>query len=629
MLKYLGILSLVLLFFISCQSTRQEALIPIENFFSTPEKSHFQVAPNGKYIAYLEKSERGQNIFLKDLSNEKLSKQLTTFEDQKVSSFYWGSNEELIFSIDDIQTHTVQLYVVDVKTASVRNILPTTKGKMRWISPSKINDRSIIVALNERDSTFFDVYKISLTGKPKEMIIRNPGNMIQWYTAGSGDIHLAWTSDSIEESLLYRPHVNAPFKEVERNDFTESIVPLGYVKSSTTLIYALSNINRDKYALVEYNVAEGKEVRKLYEHPQVDLEASGYSVQLQEMLYSAYITDKEEKIFFNAKVEKLYAAIADELEGFQFKVIDRDSALTKIVIRTYTDVNPGAIYYYDVADKELHKLADNYPKLQNYKLATMEPIAYQSRDGQTIHGYLTFPVSGARKNLPVIVMPHDGPHRRDVWGFQPNVQFLANRGYAVFQMNYRGSVGYGKMFWSAGFKQWGGKIQEDILDGVDWLVASGVADKHKIGIFGEGFGGYAALFAACFQSSKFKCAASISGYTNLFTYFRDVPPFFKPYLQKFYQVIGNPTTESDLFKAISPVFHADKVSIPVFLVQGGKDRYNSVTDANLFVQKIQQNKVPVTYLLMDDEGKRFKNDAHIIQSYQELENFLKVNLGNK
>ncbi|MNN08628.1 Prolyl oligopeptidase family protein [compost metagenome] len=222
----------------------------------------------------------------------------------------------------------------------------------------------------------------------------------------------------------------------------------------------------------------------------------------------------------------------------------------------------------------------------------------------------------------MVVLPHDGPNGREVWGFDNEAQFLANRGYLVFQMNYRGSTGFGKKFWTAGFKEWGGKIQDDITDGVKWLIKEGIADRERVAIVGKGFGGYSALHAACFNSDLYKCAVSYSGYTNLFTYFRDIPPYFKSYVQKMYQVVGNPIREAELFKNISPVFHSDKVKIPVLLVQGGKDRFSSVTDANQFVQKLKNNNIPVQYILKEDEDRTFKRDENVFGYYNELERFL-------
>ncbi len=291
------------------------------------------------------------------------------------------------------------------------------------------------------------------------------------------------------------------------------------------------------------------------------------------------------------------------------------------VVRVFSDIHAGETYYYNRRTKVLDLLNEENPKLKNIPFNPMEEVEFLSRDNKNIHAYITYP-KGRKKNIPVVVLVHDGPNRRAEWGFDPEVQFLANRGYAVFQVNYRGSIGYGKDFWSAGFKEWGGKIQSDITDGVAWLIHQGIADKNRIAIMGTGFGGYSALYAAAFNPSLYKCAISSSGYSNLFTYFREIPPHLKHYVQLFYRIIGNPESESELFQSISPIFHADKVRIPVLFFQGGLDKYSSVTDANQFVGKLKGNGIPVRYFFKKDEGKRFKNEENIVEYYMEIENFL-------
>ncbi len=223
-------------------------------------------------------------------------------------------------------------------------------------------------------------------------------------------------------------------------------------------------------------------------------------------------------------------------------------------------------------------------------------------------------------------MPHGGPDSRNSWGYNSEVQFLANRGYAVFQVNYRGSKGYGKKFWIAGFKQWGGEMQNDITDGVRWLISQKVADPTRIGIYGSSFGGYSALHGLCFRPSLYKCGASYSGLTNLFTYLKDIPPYYRPYLQMYYETVGNPEVDADYFRAVSPVFHTDKIRSPVLIAQGARDPRVNMNETNQFVKELKKRKVPVTYILKEDEGHFFKNAENKLEFYRELEKFLDKNL---
>ena len=262
-------------------------------------------------------------------------------------------------------------------------------------------------------------------------------------------------------------------------------------------------------------------------------------------------------------------------------------------------------------------------------MCEMKPINYTSRDGLKINGYLTLPQNTEAKNLPLIVLPHNGPGQRNTWGYNAEVQFFANRGYAVMQINYRGSTGYGKNFYAAGFKQWGGKIQDDIDDGVKWLIREKVANPKKIAIYGTGFGGYIALSAAIKSPQLYKCAASNSGVLNLFSYLNSIPPYFKSNLQMFYEIVGNPITEADYMSQVSPLFHADKINIPIFITQNIKDPRINANDALRLVKELKKRNVPVTYFEKEDSHFVSKREESRQKVYSALEQFLDSNLKKK
>ncbi|MEJ5054744.1 S9 family peptidase [Sphingobacterium sp. MYb382] len=614
----------VLLAFVSCGKKQgASSLIPVENFFVKPEKSNFKLSPDGSRIAYLGIDDHCKNIFILDLNDRRKSKQLTYQSDMNVQYFFWASDSMLVFSNAHSSTDSLRMYAIGVDNEVQKQIIPTKKAKLRWLAPQKLMDDYLLVSLNDRDSSVFDLYKVFVDGRAPQLVTQNPGNVSNWFASPDGKVRLAVTSDSVQESLLYRAGEQDPFKQVAVTDYQTIIEPIGFVKNSSTNIYALSNKNRDKLALVEYNCTTGDEERVIYSNEEVDLESSGYSHYLQELIYSSYTIDRGEKYFFNTTFKKQFENLSTQFKGQSIDIIDTDNAMQNWIVRIATDVNPGGIYHYDVRTNEAHLLSETNPKLGETPLAPKQAINFQSRDGLTLHGYLTYPATGGKDDLPVVVLVHDGPYRRETANYDPEVQFLANRGYLVFQLNYRGSSGYGKKFWAAGFKQWGGKIQTDIIDGVTWLIHQGIVDKNKVAIMGTGFGGYSALHAATYNSSFYKCAISMSGYTNLFTYLKEIPPYQQQYAKLFYKIIGNPVKEYDMFKAISPVFHADKVKIPVLFAQGGKDAYSSLMDANQFVQRLKNNNIPVRYLYREEEGRRFRNEENVVNYYQEVETFLK------
>ncbi|WP_090604428.1 S9 family peptidase [Parapedobacter koreensis] len=591
-------------------------IIPVEDFFSEPEKTNFKISPNGKYIAYLNNYGGQKNIYVLEPDKVGQEQRITSETELGIQSYFWGNDNELIFTKDK-KNDSLQVFAVNRATLAVRHLMPASSVKLRWISP-KVIDNGFLISLNERDSSVFDVYRLHTDACKKELVARNPGNIIKWFADLDGQLRLALASDSVKETMLYRASEKDAFRPVMSNSFRNSIMPIGFSGENKNHVFALSNINRDKLALVEIDMETGEEVRIIYSHPDVDVDNGGYSSDRGEMSYATYATWKQQRHFLNKQTEEVYQAISQKLDGYEVSILDRDTARTRFILRSYTDKDPGATYYYDITEDALIKLADNSPALKDCLLAEMKPITYRARDGRQIQGYLTMPVKAKGKKTPVIVYPHNGPSDRNRWGFNPEVQFFANRGFAVFQVNYRGSTGYGKEFWSSGFKEWGGKIQDDITDGVRWLIDEGVVDSSRIGIYGAGFGGYSALHGACFNSDLYACAASYSGFANLFTYLKEVPPHLKPYLQMYYEIIGNPESEPDLIKAMSPVFHSDNIEIPVFIAQGGKDSWSTVNETNQFVQKLKKRKIPITYILREEEGRYFRNEENRILFYREL-----------
>lgn len=618
---------LMLLFILNgCkQADKNLPKIPVEDFFEKPTKGSFKLSPDGSKIGYLDVHDHCKNIFILDLINPDSSKQLTYQENLNVSSFLWLNDQQIIFSNSQSPTDSLRLFFIDVKTEKRQPLLPAQKAKLRWVFPIKENNGSMLVTMNKRDSSKFDLYRIFLDGRKEELIHKNPGNIVSWLGSPDGEVRMAMTSDSVQESVLYRNNAQEAFREVMKNNFETIFIPLGFKKGSLNSLYALSNQNRDMLSLVEYDVSQGKETAVLYEEKKGDLAIDGYSNAIQEMAYVSSFVNRYEKNMFNPFYKEVYTKLKKKFPDSEIGFIDTDSKLEGFLVRVYSDVHPGQVYYYSRLSKELKLLNEDSPKLKDKEFNKMEELTFLSRDNKEIHAYITYP-GGKRKNVPVVVLVHDGPNRRNDWGFDQEVQFLTNRGYAVFQVNYRGSLGYGKAFWTAGFKEWGGKIQSDISDGVTWLIHQGIADKRRIAIMGSGFGGYSALYAAAFNPSLYKCAISSSGYSNLFTYFREIPPHMQHYVQLYYRIIGNPEKESELFQAISPIFHADKVRIPILFFQGGKDKYSSVTDANQFVGKLKSNNVPVRYIFKKDEGKRFRNEENVVEYYQEIERFLAENL---
>ena len=599
--------------------------IPVIDFFKTPEKSLFRISPNGKYISYLKPYKDRQNIFIQSLVDGK-EVMATTFTDYPVRDYFWTYNNQIVLSQDIISSDQFKMYALDVATLKTREVLALGNNvRIRLLSRGTNNPDIITVGLNKRDPANFDVYRLNIRTGDLKTYITNPGNVTDWYPDADGTIRLAEASDGVNKTILYRKDENVAFKPIIVNNFKDLVQPIGFTADKSNF-YAISNVNRDKAALVEINANNGREEKVLFVSDRADIDDWSYSKKNHQIDYALWDDEKPHMHFLDTPTAQLFKQLLSKLPGNDVKVTDRDSAETKFIVLSSNDKNPGSYYLYQSDSKKLTRLGNMNSGLDPNELCDMKPVSYKATDGLTINGYLTLPKGEVKTNLPVVILLRNGPWGRTNWGYSAEMQFLANRGYAVFQINYRGCVGYGKAFHSAGFKQVGGKIQQDITDGVQWLVNQNIANPKKIAIFGSGFGGFSALYGLATHPNLYNCAVVQYGLINFFTYIKDAPPFAKPYLKMTYEMVGNPETDADQLRAISPVFHADKIKAPLLIFQGAKDPRANITELNQFVRELKRNKVPVTYVLKDNERTYFRSEHNRTQMYTDIEKYLERNM---
>ncbi len=367
----------------------------------------------------------------------------------------------------------------------------------------------------------------------------------------------------------------------------------------------------------------------IFEHPEVDVENLLYSDKRKKITGVAYFAEKRGYHFFDTERAVLQKDLEDRLPDVEVALNGSNRDETVFIVRTYSDKTAGAYYLYDTTDKSLTLLSEISPWISAKNMAAMQPIQYTASDGLTIHGYLTLPVGKEAKNLPVVINPHGGPWARDYWGYNPEVQFLANRGYAVLQMNYRSSVGYGKEFWTKGFKQWGKKMQDDISDGVRWLISEGIADPKRIAIYGGSYGGYATLAGITFTPELYTCAVDYVGVSNLFTLFETLPPYWEQGRQMMYEMIGNPETEEALLKEVSPIYHIENIRVPLFVAQGANDPRVKKEHSDQIVDALKKKNIAVEYMVKDNEGHGFHNEENRFDFYRAMEKFLAEHLAEK
>ena len=614
---------------LSCQRENNSRIIPVNDFFKPQDRMLYRISPDGKRLSYLQLDGDKKNIHIENLETGK-TENITNASDLSINFYSWVSNDELIYYKElGGPTRRTDIFIIDNDGKNERQLTANEKGRIRVIEDQLIDGKYLLVASNRRDSAVVDVYRLNVRNGVFEMAAKNPGNVTAWITDANGKLRLATSSDGLNETLMYREDERSAFKPVVTNSNVDKVWPVAFADNRPNVIYAISNVNRDKNALVEINCETGKESKVLFSNDKYNVIDAQYSRSKKRMAFVVVETWKKEKYYLDDAAKRLYTRLEKLLPNMETRVVDRDKSENAYIVRTFTDRNPGSFYLY-LADKgTVRKLTDLNSTIKEEEMSKMEPIAYEARDGMKIQGYLTLPLNKDPKNLPVIVLPHGGPNGRNSWGYSADVQFLANRGYAVLQVNYRGSTGYGKKFLSAGFKQWGTKINDDVEDGVRWLVKEKIANPKRVAIYGSGFGGFIALSSIYRNPGTYACAAANSGVINLFSYLKSFPPYYQSNLNAYYDMIGNPHGDSDNMTQSSPVFHADRIKVPVFIAVNTSDARSNAGETMLYVKELKKKNVNVTYFESADPPFGGGRDARRQQFYATLEAFFGNNLDKK
>ncbi|HEY6659718.1 MAG TPA: S9 family peptidase [Pyrinomonadaceae bacterium] len=602
-------------------------LIPLKDFFRNPVKVAYSLSPNGEYLAFMQPWENRLNIFVEKIGTGQATR-VTSAKARDIAGYAWKGDNRIVYIQDTGGDENFRLYAVSIDGSNSKDLTPFEKVRAMIIDRLEQNENEILVGLNKRVPQVFDVYRINVNTGEMQMIAENPGNYTGWGTDWDGKLRIASTTDGVNSTLMFRNTETEKFAPLVTTSFRETIAPLVFTSDNRQL-YVATNIGRDKTAIVKYDVENKKELEKIFEHPEVDVTTLLSSRKRRVITGVSYTTDKTQYYFIDKQRADLQKDLERRLPGYEVRLNGCNREEDKCLVRTFTDRSLGAYYFYDLKSKDFRKLADVSPWLKDQDLAPMKPIKYQSRDGLTIHGYLTLPKGVAARNLPVVVNPHGGPWYRDQWGYNPEVQFLANRGYAVLQVNFRGSTGYGRKFWEASFKQWGKTMQDDITDGVQWLIKQGIADPKRIGIYGGSYGGYATLAGLVYTPDLYAVGVDYVGVSNLFTFLKAIPPYWKPYLEMLYEMIGHPEKEKDLLTAASPVFQSDKIKVPLLIAQGANDPRVNKAESDQMVEALKKRGIEVPYIVKANEGHGFANEENRFDFYRAMEEFLGKHLGGR
>ncbi|MBU2652068.1 MAG: prolyl oligopeptidase family serine peptidase, partial [Bacteroidetes bacterium] len=467
------------MFFAGCTNEKvmKAKQYPLEDFFKNPEKTAYQISPDGMYYSFMAPYEDRLNIFVQEIGQDS-AQRLTSETDRDIAGYFWPNNNQILFVKDQGGDENYRLYAVNIDGSNLVCFTDFEGVRAQIIDELPEIPEELIIGMNKRNPQVFDPYRLNIVTGELTMLYENPGNIMGWIFDHDGKLRAATAIvDGINTQLLYRETEQDEFKPVLTTSFKESVDPMFFTFDNKD-VYAVSNLGRDKAAVVIFDIANGQEKEVLYENTDYDVSGVFYSEKRKVLTSASYISWKRERYFFDEETRLLFERLNKELGAYELGISDETKEEDKFIIRTYSDRSLGAYYIYDKNADQLSKIADVSPWLDENEMAQVLPIEYEARDGLKIPGYLTLPkgyTMETAKDLPVVVNPHGGPWARDNWGFNPEIQFLANRGYAVLQMNFRGSTGYGRKFWEASFKQWGLTMQDDITDGVNWLIEKGIA----------------------------------------------------------------------------------------------------------------------------------------------------------
>ncbi len=608
-----------------CQpSVEKPPVIPVEDFFRKPEKVNFKISPDGAYLSYMGPYQEKMNVFIMKAGEEEATR-ITNEVERSLYNYFWANDNTILYVKDVGGDENMQLFSINVETGEEKTVFARENVRAEILDILIEKPDEILITTNERNPQVFDPYRFNLVTGELTLLAENPGDIVEWDTDHDGNLRLATATDGVNFSFRYRDSEDQDFRELKNLNFKESFYAM-FFDFDNRNIYCYSDLGRDKGAFVLYDPQKDEELEVVFETPEVDVRNLGYSRKRKVLTYASYVTDKTHRHFFDEQAEKMYMHLKGELPGYEVGVVSGNLNEDQFIILARSDRTMGSYYLYNDSTKELTFITEITPWLNEEYMARMESISYQSRDGLTIHGYLTLPLGVKPRKLPVVVNPHGGPWARDYWGFNDEVQMLANRGYAVLQMNFRGSTGYGKEFWQKSFRQWGRTMQDDISDGAQWLIEQGIADPERIAIYGGSYGGYAVLAGMTLTPELYCCGVDYVGISNMFTFMNTIPPYWEPLRAMFYEMVGNPAEDSLFLAEVSPVLHVDRIQAPMFIAQGARDPRVNKDESDQMIDALRKRGIEVEYMVKENEGHGFYEQANQFDFYNAMIRFLDAHM---
>ncbi len=605
-------------------------LIPRRVLFGNPERFSPRISPDGTRLAWIAPDDGILNVFMAPAADVDKAVAITADRVRGIRAFFWAhDNRHLLYMQDVGGDENWRIFAVDIIDGGVRDLTPFEDVQAQVIEVTKHFPERILVGLNKDNPKLHDVYSLDLASGELTKVTENPG-FVDWVVDAEMNVRgaIAPTPDG-GSKVVVRESVDEPWQvllDVGPDDALTT-APVTFSADGKRLLTQCS-IDVDAGRLIWIETATG-EYEVVVEDPQYDVASVRIHPDTRNVQIVTFLRERMEMVVLDVALEDDIAALK-KLHAGDLAILNRNDD-DSIWLVSYT-VDDGPVRYV-MWDREKHDgktLFFHQSALLEYPMSHMDPFAFATSDGMVLYGYLTYPLDVVeRLNLPAVLLVHGGPWARDVWGFNAEAQWLANRGYMVIQVNFRGSTGYGKDFVNAGNKEWGGLMHTDLLDAVQWVVDRGFADPNRVAIMGGSYGGYAALVGATFTPDAFACAVDIVGPSNLKTLIESIPPYWEPMIAQFHTRVGNPETEADFLWERSPLSKVDQIKIPLLIAQGANDPRVKQAESEQIVAALEEAGIDHQYMLFPDEGHGFAQPDNRLKFYAAAEAFLAKYLGGR
>lgn len=609
----------------------------VEDYFAKPKSSGFALSPNGKYISYREKDEKNKrHVMVKEVATGKVVRAIEE-KDELIRGMGWVNDDRLVYIMDQGGNENYHLYAVNIDGSNNIDLTPFDDVQAGILNMLKEQKDYIIIQLNKDNKQVFEPYKVNVQTGTMEKLFTNtdPENAIVDYDFDKDGNLRGYSKmfNGINTQYYYKPQGKTDFELFGTANWydTFSILSFNYASNNPDEAYILTNLDSDKARIVLYDLGKKKLIKEIYSNPDYDATILGISRKRNwEIDYVGYEGEKVEIEPKSSTFKEIYNLFKKEFPGYEYSIVGKTDNEDQYLVMVQSDKLYGRYYHLDAKTKKVTLLYDLMPQLKESDMAEMRPITFKSRDGLTLHGYITLPKAALEgKKVPLIVNPHGGPQGvRDSWGFNPETQLFAAHGFATLQVNFRVSGGYGKEFLKSGFKQIGRKAMDDVEDGIQYVIEKGWADKENVAIYGGSHGGYAVLRGLTKTPDLYKAGVDYVGVSNIFTLLNSIPEYWKPYREMLYQIWYDPNNEEEaaIAKEASPLFHVDKIKAPLFVVQGANDPRVKIAEADQIVKALREKGVDVPYMVKYDEGHGFAKEENQIEFYKAMMGFFHKHL---